>query len=509
MRSRGSCSWGSSVRLLRSLCAVALAAAARPALAGDPPPDQFVTQGPSQGFDQWKRMGWNMAILHRLAGQDAGDNAYEQAVQKELDRLVANDPRFAWLKDPSPETRQKAQAALQGRRTDSSAWTKDEVDRVLAQQKQAIDSMYADWRSARSAPPADAPAGAPTKDAPSPANAPADSPPPIPDGSLQAADRSYAADPRSGRGGAGPNSGSEPPSSPAAPSLGKSKSFAALKDPGAFGPAREDGLPDPKDGSRRPDGAPRGPEKGGPAARGGVPAAGAPGAGPGFAAPGIGAAVPRPSLAAGPGFGPPAGGVPPRAPGARDDAGRSVGAPGAAPRAASPPAGGGTPALGSPPVPGARAPAEKAPAAKDAKPAASAGAGELTEEEKKQLSQIQQLLKEAAANGSLDAGALAGAADQLPEGSLALQGIKDRIRDIVSMAGGELSMAQRQEVYELAAKLGLDEAQAKALVRSLERAEPPSPGLERRRRSRAESWWLWLARAALSWWRRLLALLGI
>jgi hypothetical protein len=163
----------------------------------------------------------------------------------------------------------------------------------------------------------------------------------------------------------------------------------------------------------------------------------------------------------------------------------------------------GGPEAGGPGAPSASvAPDKKAPAA--------GAEDELSEDEKKELKEIQDLLKNAGKDdkdGALDAGKLASAADLLPE-SPVMQRIKDKIKDMLAMSGGELSMGQRQEVYALASQLGLSIEEARSLVRAVEHGETPAPDASHPQ-ARWLIWWLWLKRGVLSWWRRLLVFLHL
>ncbi len=227
-------------------------------------PADAPTAVPAGAREKWALMAWNMAELHWIAGQSPSDSPGEQKAWAELQRKIAADPAYAWLKEPGPEMRQNALSALQGRRTDPGAWTQAEIDGVLARQKSAIDSLYTGWRSAQSAPRPDAPTGTSGTPAAAPGQASDRTPPPPTEG-LDAIGASLppalggSGGPGGGTGGAGPNSGAGAdsgggPKSPSAPNMSKNRSLAALKDPGSLGGSRTDDLQDPNARGRAPEG---------------------------------------------------------------------------------------------------------------------------------------------------------------------------------------------------------------------------------------------------------------
>ena len=313
----------------------------------------------------------------------------------------------------------------------------------------------------------------------------------------------------SGGTGASANGGGGPSSGASSHSLAGNKALAALKGE-AFGPEKRDSLPDPKTANKSgrgagPDGAPSRAEG----------SAGSPGAA--SSAGPISAKTDGGSLlAAGPGFGPSSAGSPGGPSGAR----AATAPPGGDPRGGMPGgpgltaggSNGGMGSLGGPRAggPGAAEPGAPSASASRGKGADAGDEAALTEDEKKELKEIQDLLKNAGKDdkdGALDAGALASAADLLPE-SPVMQRIKDKIKDMLAMSGGELSMGQRQEVYALASRLGLSTEEAQALVHAVERGEPPPPSASRPS-ARWLIWWLWIKRALLGWWRRLLVFLHL
>jgi len=120
---------------------------------------------------------------------------------------------------------------------------------------------------------------------------------------------------------------------------------------------------------------------------------------------------------------------------------------------------------------------------------------DLTEDEKKELAEIQQLLKEAAENGSLDPSSIEESlAKSLVGGqtSLAMAELQSRIEDILRLSGSELTMQEKQEVYALAGRLGLSDAVAEKLVAAVQHGRLPSPQSARRPMMRWQGFLLWL-----------------
>ena len=101
----------------------------------------------------------------------------------------------------------------------------------------------------------------------------------------------------------------------------------------------------------------------------------------------------------------------------------------------------------------------------------------LTPEEREELAAIQKLLREGAESGFVDASPDSELSGPLGDrgGSTAMKSIRRRFERILGMRGGPLSMAQRQEVFALAGRLGLSAGEAHKLVAALEHGRPPAP----------------------------------
>jgi hypothetical protein len=120
---------------------------------------------------------------------------------------------------------------------------------------------------------------------------------------------------------------------------------------------------------------------------------------------------------------------------------------------------------------------------------------ELTEDEKKELTEIQQLLKEAADNGSLDPSTIEASLAKFLGGgqaSLAMSELQSKIEDILRLSGSDLTMQEKQEVYALAGQLGLSDAVAEKLVAAVQHGRLPSPQTARRPMMRWQGFLLWL-----------------
>lgn len=203
----------------------------------------------------------------------------------------------------------------------------------------------------------------------------------------------------------------------------------------------------------------------------------------------------------------------PRAPDAPPSAGRpyAAGSAGAPSTIAFPPAAPGAVAAAGPSSAGGPAPSSgleggppalRAPAIdKKEKPAGSGDDKELTEAERKELAEIQRLLKEAADKGSLDGPKLEDALAALPnDGSPALSEIEQKVARMLGMVGRELTMAERQAVLALASELELSAAQSSALPPAVENGVPPPAGKlgARRRGPRGEIALLFIALGLLA-----------
>jgi hypothetical protein len=132
---------------------------------------------------------------------------------------------------------------------------------------------------------------------------------------------------------------------------------------------------------------------------------------------------------------------------------------------------------------------------------------ELSEEDKKALSEIQALLQQAADSGSLDGPALEDALDRTTAKDPAMARVVERAAEILGMAGRELTMAERQEVLALASSLQLSEVRTQRLPPAVENGVPaPSADksvprwlrLLRLLRRSSSSKWILLAAAALA-----------
>jgi hypothetical protein len=136
-------------------------------------------------------------------------------------------------------------------------------------------------------------------------------------------------------------------------------------------------------------------------------------------------------------------------------------------------AGGGSDGLPGP-LAGPRAaepPRERA-TEEEKKKAPKAESDELSEEDKKALSEIQTLLQQAADSGSLDGPALEDALDRITAKDPAMAKVEERAAEILGMAGRELTMAERQEVLALASSLELSEARTARLPPAVENGVP-------------------------------------
>lgn len=133
------------------------------------------------------------------------------------------------------------------------------------------------------------------------------------------------------------------------------------------------------------------------------------------------------------------------------------------------------------------------------------GSDELTDEEKKELADIQKMLKDASNDGSTDGPQIADALDQLPQNaSPAMSAVEEKVARMLGMSGRELTMAERQQVMALASQMGLSPKQVRALPAAVEHGTPPPPGRFNRDQPRWQAWWLWLrglaAKPRPSWW---------
>ncbi len=123
---------------------------------------------------------------------------------------------------------------------------------------------------------------------------------------------------------------------------------------------------------------------------------------------------------------------------------------------------------------------------------------DLTDDEKKELAEIQKMLKDAAESGSLDGPKLEDALARLPsDASPALSAVEEKVARMLGMVGRELTMAERQEVMALASQLQLSTSDTAALPPAVEHGTPPAPGRFAGRRPRWERWWSLIAALVL------------
>ncbi|MBI5630783.1 MAG: response regulator [Elusimicrobia bacterium] len=95
----------------------------------------------------------------------------------------------------------------------------------------------------------------------------------------------------------------------------------------------------------------------------------------------------------------------------------------------------------------------------------------LTPEELAQLKEIQDMLKQSAEQGSLDAEALGGAMEK-PAAGKEVEDLRESLKDIVDFTGRPLTPEQKQKVMSVARDLGFTYDQAKKLIFAVEHGVP-------------------------------------